>query len=228
MFLHLNCQRQRISGCSWSHLSAWVCWYVTIRVCQIKHYGSSWKLVLLTTWECWYHHHKFFYHSSWEYTVFTKIVRTNYIISTPRFLRIGSMILALHDASDLILELAKLCKYSGRELSASICFGLFATSWFFLRMVYFPFWVIKSSRWYFEEDWNYIYMLELMVYFFSFAFSFFALIRLLTMIPFSFCQFWYHSWIGSFKSLSFLDLLQLQYNAHNTLGFPHILVDFDM
>jgi hypothetical protein len=65
----------------------------------------------------------------------------------PRFLRIGSMILALHDASDLILELAKLCKYSGRELSASICFGLFAISWFFLRMVYFPFWVIKSSRW---------------------------------------------------------------------------------
>ena len=137
-----------------------------------------------------------FYRSSWEKTVFTEIVRTIFFISTLRFLRIGSMILALHDASDLILELAKLCKYSGRELSASICFGLFATSWFFLRMIYFPFWVIKSSRWDFEEDRNYIYMLELIVYFFSFAFSFFAFIRLLTMIPSSFWQLWYYSWIG--------------------------------
>lgn len=62
-----------------------------------------------------------------------------------RFFRIGSMILALHDVSDLIMEFAKLCKYSGQELSASVCFGIFALSWFSLRLVYFPFWVIRSS-----------------------------------------------------------------------------------
>ncbi|MCO5607419.1 hypothetical protein L7F22_061615 [Adiantum nelumboides] len=62
-----------------------------------------------------------------------------------RFLRIGAVTLALHDMSDLILEFAKLCKYSGKELPASICFGVFAISWVSLRLVYFPLWVIRSS-----------------------------------------------------------------------------------
>lgn len=62
-----------------------------------------------------------------------------------RCFRIGSMVLALHDVSDLFMESAKLCKYSGKELSASIFFGLFALSWFSLRLIYFPFWIIRSS-----------------------------------------------------------------------------------
>eukprot|EP00250_Pteridium_aquilinum_P033510 c576_g1_i1 orf=97-975(+) len=64
---------------------------------------------------------------------------------TARFFRIGAMTLALHDMTDLLMEFAKLCKYSGKELTASICFGIFALSWFCLRLVYFPFWVIRSS-----------------------------------------------------------------------------------
>lgn len=62
-----------------------------------------------------------------------------------RCFRIGAMTLAIHDMSDLIMEFAKLCKYSGKELTASISFGIFAISWFALRLVYFPFWVIRSS-----------------------------------------------------------------------------------
>ncbi|XVF45145.1 hypothetical protein PTKIN_Ptkin02bG0181500 [Pterospermum kingtungense] len=63
-----------------------------------------------------------------------------------RFFLIGSIILALHDASDVFLEAAKVFKYSERELGASVCFGLFAISWLLLRLIFFPFWVIKSSR----------------------------------------------------------------------------------
>lgn len=62
------------------------------------------------------------------------------------FFRIGSIILALHDASDVFLEAAKVFKYSERELGASVCFGLFAISWLLLRLIFFPFWVIKTSR----------------------------------------------------------------------------------
>lgn len=62
-----------------------------------------------------------------------------------RFFRIGAMTLAIHDVSDVIMEFAKLCKYSGKELTASICFGIFAISWFAFRLVYYPFWVIRSS-----------------------------------------------------------------------------------
>ncbi|XP_031384134.1 LAG1 longevity assurance homolog 2 [Punica granatum] len=62
-----------------------------------------------------------------------------------RFFRIGSVILALHDASDVFLEAAKVFKYSEKELGASVCFGFFAVSWLILRLIFFPFWVIRAS-----------------------------------------------------------------------------------
>ena len=62
------------------------------------------------------------------------------------FFRIGTIICAVHDASDVFLEAAKVFKYSGKELSASILFGLFAISWVILRLVFFPFWIIKATR----------------------------------------------------------------------------------
>ncbi|XP_020103535.1 ASC1-like protein 3 [Ananas comosus] len=62
-----------------------------------------------------------------------------------RFFRIGTIILALHDTSDVFLEAAKLFKYSEKEIAASLCFGLFALSWLLLRLVYFPFWIIRTS-----------------------------------------------------------------------------------
>ncbi|KAL3652253.1 hypothetical protein CASFOL_001934 [Castilleja foliolosa] len=62
------------------------------------------------------------------------------------FFRVGTVILALHDASDVFLEGAKVFKYSGNELGASVFFGLFAVSWVILRLIFYPFWVIRSTR----------------------------------------------------------------------------------
>lgn len=67
-------------------------------------------------------------------------------LSHYRFFRIGSIVLALHDASDVFMEAAKVFKYSEKELAASVFFGCFAFSWLVLRLIFFPFWVIKSSR----------------------------------------------------------------------------------
>lgn len=61
------------------------------------------------------------------------------------FFRIGTMILALHDTSDVFLEAAKVFKYSEKEMGASIGFGLFAISWLILRLILFPFWIIRAS-----------------------------------------------------------------------------------
>ncbi|KAG0611362.1 hypothetical protein M758_7G135900 [Ceratodon purpureus] len=58
--------------------------------------------------------------------------------------RAGVSTLLLHDVSDVFLETAKLCKYSRIEVGASVCFGLFVLSWFVLRLVIFPFWIIWS------------------------------------------------------------------------------------
>ncbi|CAL0312122.1 unnamed protein product [Lupinus luteus] len=73
-------------------------------------------------------------------TVF--LIGISYLTS---FFRIGAIILALHDASDVFMEAAKVFKYSGREFGASLCFGFFAVSWLLLRLIFFPFWVIRAT-----------------------------------------------------------------------------------
>lgn len=55
------------------------------------------------------------------------------------------MVLLAHDISDILLEGAKLFKYSKNEIGASITFALFALSWLVFRLVYFPFELIRST-----------------------------------------------------------------------------------
>ncbi|KAL1198402.1 ASC1-like protein [Cardamine amara subsp. amara] len=62
-----------------------------------------------------------------------------------RFARIGSVILALHEISDVFLEMGKMCKYSGAETMTSVSFLLFLLSWTALRLIYYPFWVLWST-----------------------------------------------------------------------------------
>ncbi|KFK44560.1 hypothetical protein AALP_AA1G272900 [Arabis alpina] len=62
-----------------------------------------------------------------------------------RFARIGSVILALHEISDVFLEIGKMCKYSGAEAMTSILFVLFFLSWTALRLVSYPFWILRST-----------------------------------------------------------------------------------
>ncbi|KAK9051158.1 hypothetical protein SSX86_027784 [Deinandra increscens subsp. villosa] len=62
-----------------------------------------------------------------------------------RFLRIGSVVLALHDASDVFLEVGKMSKYSGAEGLASFSFILFVLAWILLRLIYYPFWILWST-----------------------------------------------------------------------------------
>ncbi|KAH6802148.1 LAG1 longevity assurance-like protein [Perilla frutescens var. frutescens] len=62
-----------------------------------------------------------------------------------RFARVGSVVLALHDASDVFLEVGKMSKYSGAEALASFSFVLFVLSWVILRLIYYPFWILWST-----------------------------------------------------------------------------------
>ncbi|KAK3442848.1 hypothetical protein EUGRSUZ_B03093 [Eucalyptus grandis] len=62
-----------------------------------------------------------------------------------RFARVGSVVLALHDASDVFLEIGKMSKYIGAEMVASGAFLLFVLSWIILRLIYYPFWIIWST-----------------------------------------------------------------------------------
>ncbi|XP_008807030.1 ASC1-like protein 1 [Phoenix dactylifera] len=62
-----------------------------------------------------------------------------------RFARVGSVVLAIHDASDVFLEIGKMAKYSSSEGLANVSFLLFVASWIILRLIYFPFWILRST-----------------------------------------------------------------------------------
>ncbi|KAL3515278.1 hypothetical protein ACH5RR_022180 [Cinchona calisaya] len=108
-----------------------------IYMCQCGFYIYS--ITALLTWET---RRKDFSVMMSHHVVTVILISYSYIT---RFFQIGSIILALHDASDVFLEAAKVFKYSEKEFGASVCFGLFAISWLVLRLIYFPFWVIRSS-----------------------------------------------------------------------------------
>ena len=55
--------------------------------------------------------------------------------------------LPLHDANDVLLEMAKILVYQGKEFMANVWFGAFIFVWVVLRLYYFPEYVIHSS-WY--------------------------------------------------------------------------------
>eukprot|EP00249_Psilotum_nudum_P028532 c3782_g1_i2 orf=303-761(+) len=81
---------------------------------------SLWKLTCYIAFEA------FIYHISCKEPWFadTDSFFHGWPNQTVKLFRIGSVVLALHDVTDAILELAKLCKYSGMEICASICFGM--------------------------------------------------------------------------------------------------------
>ncbi|KAF5202266.1 Lag1 longevity assurance-like protein [Thalictrum thalictroides] len=106
-------------------------------MCQCGFYIYS--IAALLTWET---RRKDFSIMMSHHIVTTFLISYSYITS---FFRIGSVILALHDASDVFMEAAKVFKYSGKELAASVLFGCFAVSWVVLRLLFFPFCVIKTT-----------------------------------------------------------------------------------
>lgn len=65
--------------------------------------------------------------------------------------RVGSVILLLHDFSDILLELAKLFNYAKWENASMVMFVGMAASWFYLRLVLFPRNVVYSTLYEHEE-----------------------------------------------------------------------------
>lgn len=114
-----------------------------VYMCQCGFYAYS--IAALLTWET---RRKDFSVMMSHHVVTVILIGYSYIT---RFFRIGSVILALHDASDVFLEAAKAFKYSEKEIGASVCFGLFAISWLVLRLIFFPFWIIRSSSYHLCE-----------------------------------------------------------------------------
>ncbi|KAJ7946052.1 LAG1 longevity assurance like [Quillaja saponaria] len=115
-------------------------------MCQCGFYTYS--IAALITWET---RRKDFSVMMSHHVITVMLIGCSYMTS---FFRIGSVILALHDASDVFMEAAKIFKYSGKEFGASVSFGLFAITWLVLRLIFFPFWVIYATSYNLQECLN--------------------------------------------------------------------------
>lgn len=60
-------------------------------------------------------------------------------------LRVGAVIMLLHDISDIPLEAAKMLNYVRWEEGSTAMFAVFVVAWVATRLVYFPFYVIRSA-----------------------------------------------------------------------------------
>ncbi|KAK9834823.1 hypothetical protein WJX81_001328 [Elliptochloris bilobata] len=61
------------------------------------------------------------------------------------YARIGSVVMLLHEPSDIFLEAAKLASYAGAEAPSTLLFAALLLSWCSLRLGLLPFWVIRSA-----------------------------------------------------------------------------------
>ncbi|XP_059835958.1 ceramide synthase 2-like [Hypanus sabinus] len=77
------------------------------------------------------------------------------------YIRAGTLVMAVHDASDYFLESAKMFNYAGWKTTCNCLFILFAVAFFTTRLIIFPFWIIHCTV---------IYPLELYPPFFGYYF----------------------------------------------------------
>ncbi|XP_018541478.1 ceramide synthase 5 [Lates calcarifer] len=59
-------------------------------------------------------------------------------------LRAGTLVMCVHDASDIFLEAAKLANYAKYQRLCDGLFVVFSISFFLTRLVIFPFWIVYS------------------------------------------------------------------------------------
>jgi len=70
----------------------------------------------------------------------------SYIVN---FVRIGTLVLVIHDAGDYWLEGGKMAKYAQAQKICDIMFVIFALAWFITRLCYYPYKVLYTTT--FEE-----------------------------------------------------------------------------
>ncbi|KAK3562389.1 hypothetical protein QTP86_033526, partial [Hemibagrus guttatus] len=67
------------------------------------------------------------------------------------YIRAGTLVMLVHDASDVFLESAKIFNYAKWEKTCNGIFVLFAVVFMVTRLVIFPFWIIHCT-WVYPPD----------------------------------------------------------------------------
>ncbi|XP_078283290.1 ceramide synthase 2-like [Rhinoraja longicauda] len=61
------------------------------------------------------------------------------------YIRVGTLVMAVHDASDILLESAKMFNYAGWKSLCNSLFIVFAAVFIITRLIIFPFWIIHCT-----------------------------------------------------------------------------------
>ncbi|KAF7699420.1 hypothetical protein HF521_004162 [Silurus meridionalis] len=70
------------------------------------------------------------------------------------YIRIGTLVMLVHDAADVLLELGKVFNYAGWKFTCNILFILFTVTFMITRLVIFPFWLIHCTWVYSLEEYQ--------------------------------------------------------------------------
>ncbi|KAM4610944.1 ceramide synthase 5-like [Polymixia lowei] len=154
--------------------------YLGIFIYAIRHlWVSPW---MWDTRQCWYNYpfqslspgqYNYYvaelaFYWSLMFSQFTDIKRKDFVIMlvhhlatitlitfsyANNMLRAGTLVMCVHDASDIFLEAAKLANYAKYQRICDALFVVFSISFFFTRLVIFPFWIVYSVLF---ESWEII------------------------------------------------------------------------
>uniref|UniRef100_A0A8C5SC53 TLC domain-containing protein n=1 Tax=Laticauda laticaudata TaxID=8630 RepID=A0A8C5SC53_LATLA len=64
------------------------------------------------------------------------------------YLRLGTLVMIVHDSADIWLEAAKLFNYAHWDNTCSVLFVIFAVVFFITRLILFPCWILRASIYY--------------------------------------------------------------------------------
>lgn len=70
------------------------------------------------------------------------LITSSYLMT---YVRVGTLVMAVHDISDIFLELAKCLNYMKKQVIAEKIFTIFAIIFIVSRLIIYPFWVIHTS-----------------------------------------------------------------------------------
>lgn len=62
---------------------------------------------------------------------------------TCNFIRIGTLVLIIHDCADVFLETAKMTKYIKWQKTCDALFGVFTVTWISTRLFVYPLWLLN-------------------------------------------------------------------------------------
>ncbi|XP_032807537.1 ceramide synthase 6-like isoform X1 [Petromyzon marinus] len=83
-----------------------------------------------------------------HHLITVSLISFSYIVN---MVRMGSVILCMHDAADFLLEAAKMANYARYQKLCDLLFILFALVFFVTRLGLFPFWPVRSTMF---ESWE--------------------------------------------------------------------------